>query len=111
VPSEWQHAPDESDVTRLAFHGIKGGVGRSTAVATLAAHLAKRPGAQVLVVDLDLESPGVGLTLLPDDRRPEFGLVDWFVEQPVGQADDELLGSMVGEAEPPAGPGRQGRIF
>ncbi|HEY1693162.1 MAG TPA: AAA family ATPase [Polyangiaceae bacterium] len=42
---------------RVTFFGIKGGVGRSTAPVALAKRLAEK-GRRVLVVDLDMESPG-----------------------------------------------------
>ncbi|MEP0774825.1 MAG: AAA family ATPase [Acidobacteriota bacterium] len=71
---------------RLAFFSFKGGVGRSTAGAVLAWHLA-RQGKRVLVLDLDLESPGLSSALLPPGRAPELGVVDWFVEDAVGQGD------------------------
>lgn len=70
---------------RVTFYGIKGGVGRSTALANWAWHLA-RQGKKVLVFDLDLESPGVSSTLLPPEHLPDYGIVDWFVEDGVGQA-------------------------
>lgn len=60
---------------------------------TWAQHLAAL-GERVLVVDLDLESPGVSSSLLPPSST-SFGVVDWLVEDAVGQADDELLGLMV----------------
>lgn len=72
--------------TRVTFFGIKGGVGRSTALIIWAWRLAGR-GKKVLVFDLDLESPGVSSTLLPIDYLPDFGIVDWFVEDGVGQAE------------------------
>lgn len=71
---------------RIVFYSIKGGVGRSTALAVAAWHLAER-GERVLVVDLDLESPGLTTALLPEDRRPRFGVTDWLVEDLVGNAD------------------------
>ena len=80
---------------RVTFFGIKGGVGRSTALVHWAWHLAEQ-GKTVLVFDLDLESPGVSSSLLPVDHLPDFGIVDWFVEDGVGQADAvvrEMLGN------------------
>jgi cellulose biosynthesis protein BcsQ len=77
--------------TATAF-SIKGGVGRSTAFAIWAWYLA-RQGKRVLVVDLDLEAPGIGSLLL--DELPDFGLVDWFVEALSGQADAALLDDML----------------
>lgn len=79
---------------RITFYGIKGGVGRSTALVNWAWHLAKQ-GKKVLVFDLDLESPGVSSSLLPPDHLPDFGIVDWFVEDGVGQAsavESEMIG-------------------
>ena len=82
--------PGPSDTVRATLYGVKGGVGRSTLLAIWAWDLA-RNGRRVLVLDLDLESPGVGSTLLPaGDITPDYGLVDWFVEDAVGQADDLL---------------------
>lgn len=78
----------------VAF-SIKGGVGRTTALAILAWDLA-RAGKKVLVVDLDLEAPGIAALLLPD--LPDYGLVDWCVESLVGQADKSLLQQMIGKA-------------
>ena len=71
----------------LVFFGLKGGVGRSTALAILAYHLAK-VGKRVLLLDLDLESPGLSGLLLPPDRLADFGIVDWLVEDAVGQGPE-----------------------
>lgn len=73
-------------IPRLVFFGVKGGVGRSTALAMLAHDLA-RVGKRVLLIDFDLESPGLSGLLLPPDRLADFGMVDWFIEDAVGQGD------------------------
>ena len=78
---------------RIVFYSIKGGVGRSTALAASAWALAQA-GKRVLVLDLDLESPGLSSALLPPDRRPSFGIVDWLVEDLVDNAEP-LLHEMV----------------
>jgi hypothetical protein len=85
---DWMRSPFKRETTtnRVTFFGIKGGVGRSTALVIWAWRLAKQ-GKNVLVFDLDLESPGVTSTLLPYDYLPDYGIVDWFVEDGVGQAD------------------------
>jgi cellulose biosynthesis protein BcsQ len=62
---------------RIVFFGIKGGVGRSSALLASAYHLMAQ-GKTVLVLDADFESPGVSSTLLADDLRPDYGLMDWF---------------------------------
>ncbi|AUX71980.1 KGGVGR-motif variant AAA ATPase [Erwinia pyrifoliae] len=64
---------------RIVFFSIKGGVGRSTAMAASAWALAQE-GKKVLVLDLDLESPGLSTSLLPEEKRPASGIVDWMVE-------------------------------
>lgn len=71
---------------RYTFYSVKGGVGRSTTAAILAWHLS-RAGERVLVVDLDLESPGLSSAMLDPSAQPEFGVTDWFVEDLVGQGD------------------------
>jgi AAA domain len=95
VGSDWLRDPFKApEVPRVTFYGVKGGVGRSTATAVLAWRLSQA-GKRVLVVDLDLESPGVGTTILPLDRVPDFGVADWFVEDAAGQADESLLRDML----------------
>lgn len=78
---------------RIAFYSLKGGVGRSTALAVAAWSLAKQ-GKRVLVLDLDLESPGLSSFLTRPEEMPQYGIVDWLVEDLVG-AGDPLLDSMV----------------
>lgn len=80
VGADWNTSPAPSTTTpRFVFSSLKGGVGRSTALTVVAAELASE-GKNVLVVDLDLEAPGVGSLLLPEDRMPEFGVLDYLVE-------------------------------
>lgn len=81
VPAESADHP-----ARFALFAIKGGVGRSTTAAVMAAHLAAR-GRRVMVVDVDLESPGVTGLLLGVEEQPDCGVVDWFVEDMVGQGN------------------------
>nr|VFJ60602.1 MAG: NUBPL iron-transfer P-loop NTPase [Candidatus Kentron sp. FW] len=71
--------PDPNAVPRIVFFSIKGGVGRSTALAVVAMGLVEQ-GKRVLVLDLDLESPGLSSSLLPEDRRPMHGIADWLVK-------------------------------
>ena len=77
--------PSVGTPARWTLYSVKGGVGRSTTAAVLAWELA-RTGRRVLVADIDLESPGLSAMLEPD-RRPEFGVADWFVEDLVGQGE------------------------
>lgn len=73
-------------IPRVVFYAMKGGVGRSTAVAACATALAQA-GRRVLVLDLDLESPGLSASLLPPDRQPAFGITDWLVEDLVDNGE------------------------
>ncbi|MDX3307739.1 KGGVGR-motif variant AAA ATPase [Streptomyces sp. NPDC054884] len=77
---------DGSRTHRTALYGFKGGVGRSTATAVLARHLADQ-GHIVLVVDLDLESPGVGPLVAEGTELPAHGVIDLLVESAVGNAE------------------------
>lgn len=79
-------APESQGTTRIVFFSIKGGVGRSTAMAAAAWWLAQA-GKRVLVLDLDLESPGLSSSLLPPERQPLYGVTDWLVEDLVDNAD------------------------
>jgi cellulose biosynthesis protein BcsQ len=84
-----------SRATRVAFASLKGGVGRSTALTVVATEQAKK-GRNVLVVDLDLEAPGIGSLLLAEDRLPSFGVVDYLVERNFDRVDRALLQDLVG---------------
>ena len=82
-------------VKRYTLYSVKGGVGRSTTTAVLARHLA-RNGKRVMVVDLDLESPGLSSAMLDTREQPKFGVTDWFVEDLVGHGEqviDEMIAS------------------
>lgn len=83
----WAQIADETlGPRRVVFFSIKGGVGRSTALAATAWTLAQA-GKRVLVLDLDLESPGLSSSLLPLERQPAFGITDWLVEDLVDNAE------------------------
>ena len=61
------------------FYSFKGGVGRSMALANVAVELARR-GRRILVVDFDLEAPGLDTfdVLRPQDEVP--GIIDFVHE-------------------------------
>jgi hypothetical protein len=101
VGADWLHAPrsiEEGDETtpprdnvtsepvdtskrtpRVAFASMKGGVGRSTALSVVAASLAAA-GRNILLVDLDIEAPGVGSLVLSEAEKPAYGALDYLVE-------------------------------
>jgi hypothetical protein len=105
--TEWNARPaaEVNNPKRFTLFSMKGGVGRSTTATVLARHLAQK-GKRVLVFDLDLESPGVGTTLL-GPTLPRFGIVDWFVEDVLG-AGATILPNML--AESALGTSATGRI-
>ena len=66
----------------VVFYSFKGGLGRSTSLAAFAIQRA-RAGERVCVLDLDLDSPGVGRLLSADSAglTASWGVVDYLVEQ------------------------------
>ncbi|MFJ8464169.1 KGGVGR-motif variant AAA ATPase [Streptomyces swartbergensis] len=93
VGEEWSHvttpsatADGTTSTRRTALYGFKGGVGRTTAASVLARRIAD-DGKIVLVVDLDLESPGVGPLLLAGGSLCRHGVVDHLVESALGNAE------------------------
>lgn len=96
---------EASGASRIVFYSIKGGVGRSTALTATAWSLAQK-GKRVLILDLDLESPGVSTTILPEEKRPSFGITDWLVEDLVDNAD-AVFDAMVATSDL----SRDGEIF
>jgi len=103
---DWtQIAPETEGAPRVVFFSIKGGVGRSTALAACAWKLAQ-VGKRVLVLDLDLESPGLSSSLLPEERQPLYGVTDWLVEDLVDNADG-IIDDMVATSDL----SREGQIY
>lgn len=86
-------SPETQGAPRIVFFSIKGGVGRSTALAATAWQLAQA-GKRVMVLDLDLESPGLSSALLPVERQPMYGITDWLIEDLLDNGD-AVLDSMV----------------
>ncbi len=61
------------------FYSFKGGVGRTMALANVAVHLARR-GRRVLLVDFDLEAPGLDTFPALRPEKALRGLVDYVAE-------------------------------
>ncbi len=67
-----------------SFYSFKGGVGRTTALAAVAINLS-RVGKRVVIIDLDLEAPGLGSLM---QGRTTYGALDYLFEHPVlGRAE------------------------
>lgn len=72
APIGWTAGPD-----LVSFHSFKGGVGRTTALMTYVAACMQEPSSgskKILVVDADLEAPGVSFWL-DDANRPTVSFV------------------------------------
>lgn len=106
VGADWLEGPDQPVAAppRFVFASLKGGVGRSTAISVLAADRA-RMGHNVLVVDMDLEAPGVGAMLLDRERSPQLGSLDYLVESSLRDLDAPELDDFVGTSGLTAGSG------
>lgn len=99
VGADWMLRPvlQPGAIPRIAFVSIKGGVGRSTALSIAATHLAQA-GLRVLTVDLDLEAPGLGATLLKPEELPTYGVVDWLVENGLSGTDSTFRADCIGKS-------------
>lgn len=97
----------------VAFYSFKGGVGRTTALIHVAWLLVKQ-GKKVVVVDLDIEAPGLSKALDLDDS-PEVGIVDYFYERayaPDGADYEIQIGDILAEyRDQQLGDTRGGRFF
>lgn len=107
IGADWLRiaAIERPSTPRCVFASVKGGVGRSTALAVSAAHFASL-GKSILVIDLDLEAPGLGNMLLNESTMPEFGMVDLLVERGVEQLDTALLVDSIGPSHFSANKGK-----
>jgi len=104
--SHWGNiTPQNCAIPRIVFYSIKGGVGRSTALAAAAWALAEE-GKKVLAIDMDLESPGISSSLLSPQKAPLYGVVDWLVED-LTDNGDEILSSIISASDL----SRNGEIF
>lgn len=79
IDPAWQ-AP-EGGPPIVVFYSFKGGLGRSTLLAAFAIQRA-RAGERVCIVDLDLDSPGIGRLLSADQDglTAPWGAVDFMIE-------------------------------
>ena len=104
--SDWLRAASplmpRKSASRAVFFGVKGGVGRSSALTALAIKLANE-GRKVLAIDLDFESPGISSVLLDQNVQPNLGVVDWLTADALGylpNALEDLITSQLVETSP-----------
>jgi cellulose biosynthesis protein BcsQ len=74
----------------ITFYSFKGGVGRTMALVNVAAELARR-GRKVLVVDFDLEAPGLETYERLQPPKPHPGIVEYVTEYRRTNAVPNLL--------------------
>ncbi|WP_245986140.1 KGGVGR-motif variant AAA ATPase [Azospirillum thermophilum] len=101
VGQDWVVVPERAtDATprRLVFWSVKGGGGRTTALSVLAASLAAE-SRNVLVIDADLEAPGLGSMLLEKHLVPKFGLLDYLAESGLVAWEDADFDACVATSE------------
>lgn len=100
VGADWLRLPSKTSAPppRFVFASLKGGVGRSTALSVTAAHLASQ-GKRILVVDLDMEAPGLGAMLLDDQTTPKYGVIDALVENSLSGLDPTFLADLIGPSD------------
>lgn len=82
----------------VVFYSYKGGVGRTTAMLQVAYLLAQQ-GRRIVLVDMDLEAPGLRHAVEHLDPDPEQGLVDYLYERQLllrGAAPDIQVKDIVG---------------
>lgn len=84
----WSAVGKQAGPPIVVFYSFKGGVGRTTALASFAIQRA-RAGERVAVVDFDLDAPGVGTLLAADERgtTAEWGVVDYLLERPIAEVE------------------------
>lgn len=86
-------SPDPQQPPILVFYSFKGGVGRTTALAAFALQRA-RAGERVVVIDADLDAPGIG-TLLSSDTQGNtavWGVVDYLLEKEPQETNSMKIG-------------------
>ena len=88
---------ESSPAPITTFYSYKGGVGRSMALANVAQVLAERYGKRVLMIDWDLEAPGLHRFFRVDDQQIKKGLLDMIddYKQMLRTADDSLPQTLV----------------
>lgn len=74
------------------FYSYKGGMGRSTTLATFAMHLALHEGLNVVIIDCDFEAPGFTNFYLKNagEENQKQGLVEYLLDKSTAQNKIEL---------------------
>ncbi|MCF0121993.1 MAG: AAA family ATPase [Lachnospiraceae bacterium] len=78
-----------NNIPVVTFYSYKGGVGRSTTLASLASYLAIKKNKKVIVFDCDFEAPGFTNFFLEDPENIYYknGLIEFFMDSVEGHED------------------------
>ena len=87
------------------FYSFKGGVGRTMALVNVAAELVRK-GRRVLIVDFDLEAPGLDTFRLPQTPAESGGIVDFVHEYREAGAAPDVAKYLCEAWIPPDGDGQ-----
>lgn len=87
VKKSWNYKTTEksqNSAKNITFYSYKGGVGRTTTLALVALQMVRK-GKRVVVVDMDLEAPGLSAILKQESEiaYPKYGVIDFLIECPV----------------------------
>lgn len=77
----------------ITFYSYKGGMGRSTTLASFASHLAINEGKNVFIIDCDFEAPGFTNFFLknPKEENQRQGFIEYFLDRETNLTDKNLL--------------------
>lgn len=80
----------KNNVPVVTFYSYKGGVGRTTALASFASHLAINKEMKVVIMDCDFEAPGLTNFFMedPDNISYKNGLVEYFLDS---ELEDRMI--------------------
>ena len=92
----------------VTFYSFKGGMGRTTTLASVALQLARK-GKNVIMVDTDIEAPGLA-TLFLDEELIENGVLDYLLEYTVDKETD-ISNYVIDVAEPGLLREEDGKIY
>jgi len=90
----------------ITFYSFKGGVGRTMALVNVGLSLAKS-GRSVLLVDFDLEAPGLDTFHLLRHREPAGGLIDFVTDYRLTKAAPDIRNYVY----QPDVPGLKGKVW
>lgn len=93
----------------VTFYSFKGGMGRTTALAAAAIGLAQR-GKNVLIIDTDVEAPGLASLFIPESEV-DYGIVDYLLEGKISGDQYDMAKGLRQISDPILMNGLMGKLF